>query len=99
MKHSEIWRFSELDDEMRLFFASYVAAQARAGTLHLIPGTNEPRPRVLGWSYYPEGLLVETAGPHQPRAQFVVLDEDTDGLRRVASMLRTEFCGGVVGCC
>jgi hypothetical protein len=95
MKHGEKWRYSSsIDDETRLFLASCVAAEARDGTLHLIPGTSEPRPRVLQWSYTPDGLLVATDS-----AQFIVLDDDHDGLMRVASMLRTEFAAGVVGSC
>jgi hypothetical protein len=67
MKHWQKPQYSATDHQTRLFFASCVAAEARAGTLHLIPGTTEPRPRVLQWSYNPDGLLVAT-----DRARFII---------------------------
>ena len=82
------------DPETRLFLASCVAAEALAGTSHLIPGTTEPRPRMLQWSYNPEGLLVATDG-----ARYILREKDEAGLHRLASMMRTEFVAGVVGCC
>ena len=95
MKHCEYWRYSAaIDDETRLFIAGRVAAEARAGTLHLIAGTTERRPRVLEWSHYPDGLLVAT-----DKARYIIREEDEAGLIRLASMMRTEFAAGVVGCC
>ena len=95
MKHCEKWRFSAVDDdETRLFIARYIAVSALAGTAHLITGTDEPRPRVVGWSNCLDGLLVAT-----DKARYIIRDEDEAGLVRLASMLRTEFAAGVVGSC
>ena len=95
MKHCEKWRFSDVDDdETRLFIARYIAVSALAGAAHLITGTDEPRPRVVKWSSYPDGLLVATE-----KARFIIREEDEAGLIRLASMLRTEFAAGVVGSC
>jgi hypothetical protein len=94
MKHSEKWRFPELDDEDRLFLARCVALLRLAGASHLIPGTNEPRPRLVEWSDHPDGWLIAI-----DKARYIIHEEDVAGLTRLGSMVRTEFAGGVVGCC
>lgn len=53
-----------------------------------------PRPRVLQWTRYAEGLLVET-----DRAQFMIAPDDEDGVNRLLAMIRTEFGAGVAGNC
>jgi len=51
-------------------------------------------PRMLQWSRYPGGLLVETE-----KAQFIIGREDIDGLLRLGELIRVEFGAGVSGSC
>ena len=51
-------------------------------------------PRLLQWSRYPGGLLVETE-----KAQFIIGREDIDGLLRLGELIRVEFGAGVSGSC
>jgi len=51
-------------------------------------------PRMLQWSRYPGGLLVETE-----KAQFIIGREDIDGLVRLGELIRVEFGAGVSGSC
>jgi hypothetical protein len=51
-------------------------------------------PRLLQWSRYLGGLLVETE-----KAQFIIGREDVDGLLRLGEMIRVEFSAGVSGSC
>jgi hypothetical protein len=57
-------------------------------------GNRTVLPRMLQWSRYPGGLLVETE-----KAQFIIGREDIDGLVRLDELIRIEFGASVSGGC
>jgi hypothetical protein len=51
-------------------------------------------PAQLAWSRHPDGLLVESNG-----TRWLIGHDDTDGVQRLAGLIRMEFSAGCAGNC
>jgi len=94
MKHAELVLCDDYLEADEIYAAIAQAIAAERTLLAAQGADGVARPRTLGWSDKPDGLLVES-----DQARYFIGWEDREGMTRLASLIRAEFVAGVAGSC